>query len=367
MEGGPHIIQLSTPKKRKPCHAALVAEHESSSSTAATRRGADEFSSPCVPADWQPLEYELLEYADSLPRDFADRMGCELEAQDQRVAQLRSLNVLLADMCVACEEQRVPPDQSDDPDVTGQTLPPQPPQLQAAEFATSSNEVADAVVVTKEKVATLRPELSATGAVRDAESAQRMALTESARRLDAKARDAKNAAEQEMAKLTARLRAAGEQQRLLTQEAAQAASERKRLLEAEADLLRQRSRMQQLEVARGNAERRARQREEEVQQLQTDVRYLQEEVNDFRAQVPLFHELEQQEEDLKRRLRPAKAALRGAQRDGGAVPCMKENMLVNRNKGDAATAPMPHKGYHSPCPKAAPLSARLPVAPRAVQ
>lgn len=51
--------------------------------------------SPRLPSDWVPFEYELLEYADSLPRGFVDGVRRMLQAQQRQVAQLRSLNTLM--------------------------------------------------------------------------------------------------------------------------------------------------------------------------------------------------------------------------------------------------------------------------------
>eukprot|EP00933_Yihiella_yeosuensis_P011087 TRINITY_DN11809_c1_g1_i1.p1 TRINITY_DN11809_c1_g1~~TRINITY_DN11809_c1_g1_i1.p1 ORF type:complete len:506 (-),score=132.05 TRINITY_DN11809_c1_g1_i1:139-1656(-) len=59
--------------------------------------------SPRLPADWLPFEYELLEYADSLPVGFVEGVGRMLEAQQRRVAQLRSLNTLMLDV-LRCED-----------------------------------------------------------------------------------------------------------------------------------------------------------------------------------------------------------------------------------------------------------------------
>lgn len=51
--------------------------------------------SPRLPSDWVPFEYELLEYADSLPKGFVDGVRRMLQAQQRQVAQLRSLNTLM--------------------------------------------------------------------------------------------------------------------------------------------------------------------------------------------------------------------------------------------------------------------------------
>merc|ERR1740121_1299846 len=48
--------------------------------------GEAEDYSPQLPQEWQPLEYEVLEYADALPPGFASRVGHELEAQERTVA-----------------------------------------------------------------------------------------------------------------------------------------------------------------------------------------------------------------------------------------------------------------------------------------
>lgn len=69
----------------------------------------DVFDSPRLPPDWMPLEYELLEYADSLPAGFAEVVGRELQAQHRRVAQVRWCNTMLLNVLRSEEEAKTKP------------------------------------------------------------------------------------------------------------------------------------------------------------------------------------------------------------------------------------------------------------------
>eukprot|EP00930_Biecheleria_cincta_P060751 TRINITY_DN46358_c0_g1_i1.p1 TRINITY_DN46358_c0_g1~~TRINITY_DN46358_c0_g1_i1.p1 ORF type:complete len:504 (-),score=87.48 TRINITY_DN46358_c0_g1_i1:114-1583(-) len=69
----------------------------------------DVFDSPRLPPDWMPLEYELLEYADSLPTGFAEVVGRELEAQHRRVSQVRWCNTMLLNVLRSEDEAKMRP------------------------------------------------------------------------------------------------------------------------------------------------------------------------------------------------------------------------------------------------------------------
>lgn len=242
----------------------------------------DVWDSPRLPEEWQPLEYELLEYADKLPPGFADRVGSELDAQTRTLSELRARTQQLI-------------------------------QKEVAAGMTKEDVTAGMTKEDKEE---------------QHSSARRAQLAENARQLEGKARQVRRVAEKELTDLTSRIRTAEEQQRQLSKEAAEDAAERKRLWESEAELLRLRCRLQQLDAARRHTERRAAQREDEERQLEADLAYLKLEVQTFRARTQESEVLEQREEELRRRLRAAKLLLRTQQRASGAplVPSMARSM-----------------------------------------
>jgi len=269
----------------------------------------DFWDSPRLPSEWQPLEYELLEYASTLPPGFADRVGSELESQAHAVSKLRMRTAQLLDK-----------------------------EAQAAAAAASSAASAAARASSQERRShspgpgrgfradvrhgsrTRNGRSASTGtspARRGitptrkcvADSHRRGQLAENARQLEQKARLVRRSAEKEMTMLSTRIRATEEQQRQLSKEAADDNSERKRLWEAEAELLRLRCRLQQLDAARRHAQRRVLQQEEEDAQLERDLTQLRAEVSEYRAREPEFEQFEQREEDLRRRLRLVKSQL----------------------------------------------------------
>lgn len=264
----------------------------------------DFWDSPRLPEEWQPLEYELLEYANKLPPGFADRVGSELEAQTHTVSQLRArtAQLLQRELAATSTQERFVSDM----------VPPSPEPADMRVRVTATPAAASAGTTPSKK--------SIGSAAAAAEAKRRGQLAESAKQLEQKARQVRRSAERELAALSARIRAAEEQQRQLSKEAAEDAVDRKRLWEAEAELLRLRCRLQQLDAARRHAERRATQREDEDRQLDTDVAYLRAEIRSYLARQPEYESLEQREEELRRRLRIVKMQLRTQHRSGSTVP-----------------------------------------------
>lgn len=273
--------------------------------------------SPRLPSHWVPFEYELLEYATVLPPGFAERVGCELEAQERRVAKLRSSNAMLYSVC---QEQRVAPS------------PPTP--------------------VEKPKDRDLRTE--------KAEAKKRLALRANAKQLEERIREVRKNAEKELQELSARERAAQAQHRMLTHEAAEdAALNRKRLWEVESKLQKLNCRAQQLENAKRHAERKATQREEEDRDLKAELDYLQTEVQGFRDKAKEFDSLEQQEEELRLKLRSAKLELRAVNREKADAIMAKIADRVNTLEAQLDEAPS--KVLPSKTPDVRAQSPKLPI------
>lgn len=271
----PRVVDLSTPSRSR-----VPAKCPNSD----CKQGADSDSedvehSPRLPKDWLPLEYELLEYASQLPQDFADRVSCELEAQERRVAQLRGLNaVLLKDA-----EDKAPEKERE-----------------------------------KEKPKEDRCDQLDRMAIK----AKAAALSQSVLQHEANIRAVQKATHRTLMELAGKARAAEASHRQL---ALQVPGDdgKKRLFEAEARLQRLKTRSQQLENAKRHAERRAAQREAEEKQNETDIEYLQAEVLGFRARAQQFDALDQREEELRKELRTAKQELRGRTRAELEAPVAK--------------------------------------------
>lgn len=241
-------------------------------------------NSPRLPSNWLPLEYELLEYATMLPPGFAERVAAELEAQERRVAQLRSLNALLA--IRVSEEQG--------------SAKPSPPKARTP----------DSVI--KQRAVDFKAEARA-------EVARRLAMGATARQLEECVREVRRAAEFELQELAARERGIQAQHRMLINEAAEdVAHNRKRLWEVETKLQKLHARRQQLENAKRHADRKAAIREQEERDLKAEVEYLQTEVEGFRKRAQEFDTIDQQEEELRQKLKAAKLQLRAANREKAA-------------------------------------------------
>lgn len=262
--------------------------------------------SPRLPEEWQPLEYELLEYADALPPGFACRVGKELEVQERTVAQLRALNALLLRQEAA---------------VAGATAA-------GSEAGTSAEAAA---------VAGLAREAAAGGgcAAAAAEAKRRAELEESAKQLDAQTHQVRREAEKAMGELTTRVRAAEETQRQLARESAEDAGDRKRLWEAEADLLRLCCKKQQREAGLRHSERRAAQREDEDRQTEGDLAHLHNEATSYRIRVAEYEgmNLDAHEEELRQALRDAKAEVRAKQKNIAAAAPSKDSASPPRASG----------------------------------
>lgn len=315
----PEAVELSTPPRRNDAHHRILSLSRRTSTNA---KGADEGDvggieissdiedSPHLPEDWQPLEYELLEYADLLPRKFTDRMCCELEVQEQRVAQLRGLNEMLR-MALCNGPESVP---KEPPEPTIDPVCDTSPSCSITSAANESITTPPAMSNTGRRHISMvqgRKIFKGAKGIRAAAISQtNPSITESELQFAENVRQIRRSAEQELLKLARRAKAAEQRQRELACEASENISSRRQLWEAEAELLRLRCRVQQLENARWHAERRATQHDNAEQQFAIDLAYLQAEVRGFRARKPKLDALEQREQELKHALRKAKTALR---------------------------------------------------------
>mmetsp|Transcript_37449 Transcript_37449/g.67703 ORF Transcript_37449/g.67703 Transcript_37449/m.67703 type:complete len:345 (+) Transcript_37449:58-1092(+) len=296
----PRIIDLSTPAreartspkaKARPLHEALPLPPPmpgKASSGNKAPEGSEDASagieySPRLPPDWQPLEYELLEYADVLPAGFVDRIGRELEAQHQRVALLRRLNTLMLSTIRA---------ESTAAQLAAGSLQ-EVPKLQAQETSGPS---------------ILMPCNNIQEEVR-----RRLEISQTSRQLEQTVSEVRRSSQKELQELATRVSLLEEKSKKQSKEAAVDDSiNRKRLWEVEAKVLRYRNRISQLESARRNAERKALTREAEERQQQAEVEQLEAEVMAYRRKVPEFEEIERREEELRRKLRSLKSEQRSA-------------------------------------------------------
>jgi len=245
--------------------------------------------SPRLPESWEPLEYEMLEYADSLPRRFAERVRFELEVQSETVAQLRGEH---AELRQACKDKGSSADAFDEVK----------PHLLASPCG-AATPCSTAAPTTPTRAITKC----------SAEAQWRSPCAVRARKMESKTHQVLESADEELVQLSKRERHAKEQQRLLACEATEDEAARRKLREVEGDLLRMHCRVQQLERARRHADHRVSQREEEERRIASDLEHLRAEVRSFRAKVPDFERLEQLEEKLRNELREAKNALRTKQ------------------------------------------------------
>lgn len=200
-----------------------------------------------------------------------------------------------------------------------------------------------------------------------AEAARRAEAEEGSRQLEAETREVRRLAEREIHALSERTKAVEAGRRRLRREAEENSALRVRLWEAEVELQALRDRAQGLEAARSKAKRRAEQRMDEERQLASDIEYLQAEAKGYRACVREFQAVQQQEEELRRSLHQAKAALRAA-RSGACAP--KEDggargkaLAAHGRGGDGASGGGCCGAAPSPGP--APLLGALPTPARA--
>jgi len=255
--------------------------------------------SPRLPSDWSPLEYELLEYADSLPSGFAERIGRELEGQHRRVAQLRSLNSLMlhvlqsegllaarngpASQVKALSEMGRQPHVETRTDRSPRQAPAVPKAWQEPAMTTTPRK----------------------------EASQRLVLASVSRQLELKVFEVRRAAEGELKELSRRVRAAEEHNWKLRKEScSEDVAGRKKLWEAETKLNRLQNRVQQLESRRRTWARKLRQREEEVRQVSASIAEMSAEVNSVRAQAKEFAAAECHEEQLRQMVRDLRQELR---------------------------------------------------------
>jgi len=259
------VVSLLTPSKRRSQRrlpdspaslgslAAPACNTSNVGSTAAAvalsaDSGSDCEETPRLPEDWLLLDYELLEYVDALPRAFTDQMASELKAQAEHLGELRSINA----------------------------------KLRAAAGSSSQFEAAAGAGGAKSHASCASPE-STDGA---RESVKAQALAEGARRLEAKARHIKEAADHEL-QVISQLRCTYEEQtQNLRAEAAEDAARRRRLREATTEASWLRCRVLQLEATRRHAEARALRREQEDQRLDAELERLRVEVARWRTKVP---------------------------------------------------------------------------------
>ncbi|CAE7908289.1 unnamed protein product [Symbiodinium microadriaticum] len=251
--------------------------------------------SPRLPSDWSPLEYELLEYADSLPSGFAERIGRELEGQHRRVAQLRSLNSLMLHV-LQSEGLLARSGTASQVKALSETC-----QTHVETRTDRSPRQAPAVPKAwQEPAVTPRKEAS-----------QRLVLASVSRQLELQVFEVRRAAEKELKELSHRVRAAEEHNWKLRKEScSEDVAGRKKLWEAETKLNRLQNRVQQLETRRRTWARKLRQREEEVRQVTASIAEMSAEVNSVRAQAKEFAAAECHEEQLRQMVRDLRQELR---------------------------------------------------------
>ncbi|CAJ1381349.1 unnamed protein product [Effrenium voratum] len=273
------VVDLATPEK------GLVRWSPSLPRTpqgAASAVEADIQDSPRLPSDWSPLEYELLEYADSLPPGFAERIARELEGQQQRVAQLRSLNSLMLHVlrCEAPSPASAPTTPAVKAQFRKDPSPPNPPPMPKA-WQDASMRLAHLPPNCREEVS------------------RRLVLASASRQLEMQVLEVRRAAEQELYDLASRARVAEESNWKLRREQNNEDAGRKNLWEAEAKLNKLQTRVQQLEARRRNVQRKALQREEEVRQLSQTNAQMQAEICSFRGAVKDFDASVGREQQLR--------------------------------------------------------------------
>eukprot|EP00439_Symbiodinium_sp_Y106_P072388 s2908_g13.t1 len=256
--------------------------------------------SPRLPSDWSPLEYELLEYADSLPSGFAERIGRELEGQHRRVAQLRSLNSLMLHVLQSeglLAARNGPASQAEHGRASegafGDGTPAACRDSDRSLSETSTRSAQGLAGASDDHDASeggalrrLRVALS----VAPAEASQRLVLASVSRQLELKVFEVRRAAEGELKDLSRRVRAAEETTgehnwKLRKESCSEDVAGRKKLWEAETKLNRLQNRVQQLESRRRTWARKLRQREEEVRQVSASIAEMSAEVNSVRAQA----------------------------------------------------------------------------------
>mmetsp|Transcript_51095 Transcript_51095/g.108551 ORF Transcript_51095/g.108551 Transcript_51095/m.108551 type:complete len:394 (-) Transcript_51095:588-1769(-) len=350
----PDFVDLATPAKRVSTSSRISRENSASSTTTAAEsqeigvpralgerldhaslhlEEQDGPQSPRLPDDWQPLDYELLDYADSLPPGFAQRVARELEVQEQTVSQLRSLNRLLLSREAAAASEAA---------ATAATAAaaaaapaPEAEPVTAVEAATQQTTGDDQGHDAEISTGSIPPCAEAL-----AEGRRKAEIAENSARLEAKTKEVRKEADRTLNALNLRLKAAEEKQRQLAREAAIDAAERKELWEAEATLLRLRCKLQQKEAGRRHAERRVEQREEEDRHLRSDIANLSQEAAAYKATLAELEamNLAKQEEELRQALRAAKAELRHRQRTAGNTASSKQPGSAPAATAAAATA-----------------------------
>jgi len=264
------VVSLLTPSKRRSSRrlpsspaslgslaasACSISNVASSSATVACSAdsGSDCEETPRLPDDWLLLEYELLEYVDALPRAFTDRMASELEAQAQDLGELRSTNARLRAAA----------------------------SLQTVGLAPVSEVTASAGTAKTHASCTSPTSSDTTG-----ESVKAKALAEGARRLEAKARHIKEAADHELQVISKLRRTYEEQTQNLRADAVEDAARRRELREATTEVSWLRCRVLQLEATQRHAEARARRRQHEDKRLDAELERLRVEVARWRAKAP---------------------------------------------------------------------------------
>lgn len=253
--------------------------------------------SPQLPDHFQPLDYDLLEYAVSLPPKLAERISQEMDVREQHVTRLRESNEQLARAAVAAT-QRLPP--------AGATAASSAQQFAAIGAPTSAGAEAAA--------ASLAAEVATRQAESEAEAARSARAIEKAHSLQLEVLQVEEATDAQLTKIAARCNAARQSvcvddpdKGVTTQNGP---DERASLREALAKLHCLRERASQLERTHQQAERRAQNRDQELRLLRADCNQLRAEVQGFRTQAVAFSRAEQKEEELRRELREAKAELR---------------------------------------------------------
>ncbi|CAK9074978.1 unnamed protein product [Durusdinium trenchii] len=322
------MVQLATPEKGSCSMPAMSALRLPCTPEGDAKVSEGDINdSPRLPSDWSPLEYELLEYADSLPLGFAERIARELEGQQQRVAQLRSLNSLMLHV-LSCEAPTVA---QSVPSTPGRAPDPMAPELRSWK--------APAVPKAWQEAKAAQPRCP-----RTEEASRRLVLASASRQLEMQVLEVRRAAEQELFELAGRARVAEDKSwKLRREQNNEDAFGRKKLWEAEAKLNKQQNRIQQLEVRLRNLKRKTQQRDEEVRQIKDSMAQMQAEITGLRGRRKDFDAAEELEEQLRSQVRELRS---GTRTFGKAVelrqasPCRTHALVLGspsplRRAGDA--------------------------------
>jgi len=239
-----------------------------------------------LPDDFQPLDYEIMEYVGALPAEVLERLACELQARESLVDHLRSSNDRLARNAVASAARSYKRSRRTGPAAASSA---------GAEAASAAQVVA----------------LQAEAEGEASRSARAMAR---AQKLHLEILQVEEATDAELSRIALRVEAAeqrlGHQPSSAGLETEEVDDDRARLREAQHTIHGLHEHSAQLAQTRQQAERRAQLREQELRLICGDREQVREEIHSYRKQTAAFERSERQEEELCRELKAAKAELR---------------------------------------------------------